>query len=79
MDQIFCSHAITEALPEDVIDYNWLKIIFTALEYEYNIVEDSKETSFSAALIKNSTNEYARMALHSLHNTKRKKKSTLLK
>ncbi|VDP15083.1 unnamed protein product [Onchocerca flexuosa] len=69
-----------EALPEDFIDYNRLKIIFAILEYEYGVVQSSEETLSSAAPTENTNKrnipEWMK-TWHSMQN-KKKKKSSLL-
>ncbi|OZC11504.1 hypothetical protein X798_01362 [Onchocerca flexuosa] len=71
---------IMEALPEDFIDYNRLKIIFAILEYEYGVVQSSEETLSSAATTENTNKrnipEWMK-TWHSMQN-KKKKKSSLL-
>uniref|UniRef100_A0A8R1TZN5 ATP-dependent DNA helicase n=1 Tax=Onchocerca volvulus TaxID=6282 RepID=A0A8R1TZN5_ONCVO len=71
---------IMEALPEDFIDYNRLKIIFAILEYEYGVVESSEEALSTAAPTENTNKrnipEWMK-TWHSMQN-KKKKKSSLL-
>uniref|UniRef100_A0A1I7VKG2 DNA 3'-5' helicase n=1 Tax=Loa loa TaxID=7209 RepID=A0A1I7VKG2_LOALO len=73
---------IMEALPKDFIDYNRLKIIFTILEYEYGVVEDSEEAPCNVISAENNNKrnipEWMKaQAPHLLQNRKRKKSSLL--